>query len=143
MMLKKLMQTLATSMAPAAMRNAAISASTQRSKVACIIKIPHPEALGAKRRASKDVGPGASASSFEARAARGRLRMRFRICASESVLRRRVADHLQHVVHGGLALGDVVGDGCEQRLQLGEVVGGQLVHRAAERGPIAFQFLGE
>src|ERR1700732_958856 len=59
------------------------------------------------------------------------------------VLRRRGAHHLQHVVHRRLVLGGLVGYGSEQRLHLGEVIVGELVHGAAERGPLLLQLLVE
>src|SRR6202030_3070060 len=59
------------------------------------------------------------------------------------VLRRGRAHHLQHVVHRRLILGGVVGDRSEQRLHLGEVVVGELVHGAAQRRPLLFQLLVE
>src|SRR5580692_8275543 len=98
MMLAKLMATLATSMTPAAMRSAVISACALR------------------RRVSRT----------------GAL-----------VLRRGGAHHLQHVVHRRLILGGVVGDRAQQRLHLGEIVAGELVHGAAERGPLPLQLLVE
>src|SRR5580704_19635775 len=98
MMLAKLIATLATSMAPAAIRSPVISA------------------LALRRRKSRT----------------GAL-----------VLRYHRAHHLQHVVHRRLILGGVVGDGAEQRLELGEVVGRQRLHGAAGRGPLLLQLLGE
>src|SRR5580700_454836 len=59
------------------------------------------------------------------------------------VLRRRGAHHLQHVVHRRLVLGGLVGYRSEQRLHLGEVIAGELVHGAAERGPLLLQLLVE
>src|SRR5580700_3692497 len=59
------------------------------------------------------------------------------------VLRRGGAHHLQHVVHRRLILGRLVGYGSEQRLHLGEVVVGELVHGAAEGCPLLLQLLVE
>src|ERR1700722_9854068 len=60
-----------------------------------------------------------------------------------SVLSGGGADHLQHVVHGGLVLGRFVADRVEQRLQLRKVVGGQRLHGSAERGPVTHQLFGK
>src|ERR1700692_407612 len=59
------------------------------------------------------------------------------------VLRRGRPYHSQHVVPRRLILGGVVGDRSQQRLHLGEVVVGELVHGAAQRGPLLLQLLVE
>src|SRR5690349_6843763 len=101
MMLAKLMATLATSIAPAANRSAAMSAFAPRENASFIP---------------------------------GRRR---------SISHRGGADHFQHVVHRRLAFGRFVADRVEQRLHASEILARQGLHGAAQRVPIAGEFLCE
>src|ERR1700681_1873297 len=60
-----------------------------------------------------------------------------------SVLRSGRTHFQQHVVHGWLPLGGVVGHGVKQRLHLGEIVGRKRMHGAAQASPVLLQLLGE
>src|SRR5664280_1904187 len=64
-------------------------------------------------------------------------------CPGESVLGGDGADFEQHLVHGRLVFGHVVGDAAEQRLHLGEVLRRQGVNLAAHFHPVVRQLLGE
>src|SRR5579883_3462702 len=147
MMLAKLMATLAISISADAMRSRAIRTEALRrknSRARILISRRRDEVLGRERRAANGDGPSAGAPFGAGRLAAASEEGPHHVARRRlSILRRCGADHLQHLMHRRLILGDGIADRIEQRLHLLEVFGGEPVHGAAERGPVALELLGE